>query len=80
MFLSVLQTWIHALVLFLSAASYFAFVLLFSTFCIVCSHPTNLLGVEPRQLSTPLFYVICAVTTVTALIPRYKHTLICLFM
>uniref|UniRef100_A0A8C7XJJ6 Phospholipid-transporting ATPase n=1 Tax=Oryzias sinensis TaxID=183150 RepID=A0A8C7XJJ6_9TELE len=51
-------TWIHALVLFLSAASYFAFVLLFSTFCIVCSHPTNLLGVEPRQLSTPLFYVI----------------------
>uniref|UniRef100_A0A8C8DLZ2 Phospholipid-transporting ATPase n=1 Tax=Oryzias sinensis TaxID=183150 RepID=A0A8C8DLZ2_9TELE len=75
-------TWIHALVLFLSAASYFAFVLLFSTFCIVCSHPTNLLGVEPRQLSTPLFYVICAVTTVTALIPRYthKHTLICLFM
>uniref|UniRef100_A0A8C7XK73 Phospholipid-transporting ATPase n=1 Tax=Oryzias sinensis TaxID=183150 RepID=A0A8C7XK73_9TELE len=63
-------TWIHALVLFLSAASYFAFVLLFSTFCIVCSHPTNLLGVEPRQLSTPLFYVICAVTTVTALIPR----------
>uniref|UniRef100_A0A3B3BJ36 Phospholipid-transporting ATPase n=1 Tax=Oryzias melastigma TaxID=30732 RepID=A0A3B3BJ36_ORYME len=64
-------TWIHALVLFLSAASYFAFVLLFSTFCTVCSHPTNLLGVEPRQLSTPLFYIICAVTTVTALMPRY---------
>ncbi|XP_024127954.1 probable phospholipid-transporting ATPase VD isoform X2 [Oryzias melastigma] len=63
-------TWIHALVLFLSAASYFAFVLLFSTFCTVCSHPTNLLGVEPRQLSTPLFYIICAVTTVTALMPR----------
>ncbi|KAK5856963.1 hypothetical protein PBY51_010237 [Eleginops maclovinus] len=63
-------TWIHALVLVLSAVSYFGFVLLFSLFCVTCSPPTNPLGVETLQMSEPLFYIICAVTTVTALIPR----------
>ncbi|XP_072220814.1 phospholipid-transporting ATPase VD isoform X1 [Leuresthes tenuis] len=66
-------TWIHVLVLALSAASYFGFVLLFSAFCELCSHPTNLLGVETRQMSQPLFYIICAVTTVTALLPRLLY-------
>ncbi|XP_033991200.1 probable phospholipid-transporting ATPase VD isoform X2 [Trematomus bernacchii] len=63
-------TWIHALVLLLSAASYFGFVVLFGLFCVTCSPPTNPLGVETLQMSDPLFYIICALTTVTALIPR----------
>ena len=61
------------LVLVLSAASYFGFVLLISAFCKLCSHPTNLLGVETLQMSQPLFYIICALTTATALLPRYTH-------
>ncbi|CAN9502069.1 unnamed protein product [Ophioblennius macclurei] len=63
-------TWIHVLVLLLSAASYFVFVLLFSLYCISCSPPTNPLGVETLQMSQPLFFTICALTTVTALVPR----------
>ncbi|XP_018517728.1 LOW QUALITY PROTEIN: probable phospholipid-transporting ATPase VD [Lates calcarifer] len=63
-------TWIHALVLVLSGASYFGFVLLFSVSCVTCSPPTNPVGVEALHMSQPLFYIICAVTTVTALLPR----------
>ncbi|XP_029350384.1 phospholipid-transporting ATPase VD isoform X2 [Echeneis naucrates] len=63
-------TWIHVLVLVLSAGSYFGFVLLFSASCVACSPPTNPMGVETLQMSQPLFYLICAVTIVTALLPR----------
>ncbi|XP_011618230.1 phospholipid-transporting ATPase VD isoform X1 [Takifugu rubripes] len=63
-------TWIHVLVLLLSFVSYFGFVLLFSLFCVTCSPPTNPLGVETLQMSQPMFYIICILTTVTALIPR----------
>lgn len=66
------QTWIHVLVLLLSIVSYFGFVLLFSLFCVTCSPPTNPLGVETLQMSQPIFYIICTLTTVTALIPRYR--------
>uniref|UniRef100_A0A3B4XKN7 Phospholipid-transporting ATPase n=1 Tax=Seriola lalandi dorsalis TaxID=1841481 RepID=A0A3B4XKN7_SERLL len=63
-------TWIHVLILVLSAGSYFGFVLLFSVSCVTCSPPTNPVGVETLQMSQPLFYIICAITTVTALLPR----------
>lgn len=63
-------TWIHVLVLVLSGGFYFGFVLLFSLFCVTCSPPTNPLGVETLQMSQPLFYIICALTTVMALLPR----------
>ncbi|XP_028994820.1 probable phospholipid-transporting ATPase VD isoform X2 [Betta splendens] len=63
-------TWIHAVVLLLSGASYFGFVLLFSVVCVTCSPPTNPVGVETLQMSQPLFYTICALTTVVALLPR----------
>uniref|UniRef100_A0A8C6P1A3 Phospholipid-transporting ATPase n=1 Tax=Nothobranchius furzeri TaxID=105023 RepID=A0A8C6P1A3_NOTFU len=67
-------TWIHVLVLVLSAASYFLFTLPFSAFCVICSHPTNLFGVELLEMSQPLFYIICVLSVVTALLPRYTHT------
>ncbi|KAK9533376.1 hypothetical protein VZT92_008498 [Zoarces viviparus] len=63
-------TWIHGLVLVLSGGSYFGFVLLFSLFCVTCSPPTNPVGVETLEMSQPLFYIVCALTTVTALLPR----------
>ncbi|KAG7999359.1 putative phospholipid-transporting ATPase VD, partial [Nibea albiflora] len=63
-------TWIHMLVLVLSGGLYFGFVLLFSLFCVTCSPPTNPVGVETLQMSQPLFYIVCALTTVTALLPR----------
>ncbi|XP_040056467.2 phospholipid-transporting ATPase VD isoform X2 [Gasterosteus aculeatus] len=63
-------TWIHVLVLVLSGGLYFGFVLLFSLFCVTCSPPTNPVGVETLEMNQPLFYVICVVTTVMALLPR----------
>ncbi|KAM8917516.1 phospholipid-transporting ATPase VD [Spinachia spinachia] len=63
-------TWIHVLVLVLSGGLYFGFVLLFSLFCVTCSPPTNPVGVETLEMNQPLFYIICVVTTVTALLPR----------
>lgn len=63
-------TWIHGLVFVVSAGSYFVFVLLLSVLCVTCSPPTNPLGVETRQMSQPSFYLVCALTTVAALLPR----------
>ncbi|XP_056281813.1 probable phospholipid-transporting ATPase VD isoform X3 [Pseudoliparis swirei] len=63
-------TWIHVLVLVLSGGSYVGFVLLFSLFCVTCSPPTSPVGVETLEMSQPLFYIVCALTTVTALLPR----------
>uniref|UniRef100_A0A4W6EVQ2 Phospholipid-transporting ATPase n=1 Tax=Lates calcarifer TaxID=8187 RepID=A0A4W6EVQ2_LATCA len=61
-------TWIHALVLVLSGASYFGFVLLFSVSCVTCSPPTNPVGVEALHMSQPLFYIIsCWLSYKTAL-------------
>ncbi|XP_039641646.1 probable phospholipid-transporting ATPase VD isoform X2 [Perca fluviatilis] len=70
-------TWIHALVLVLSGASYFGFVLLFGVFCVTCSPPTNPVGVETLEMSQPLFYILCALTTVTALLPRLLFRALC---
>ncbi|XP_077396003.1 phospholipid-transporting ATPase VD isoform X2 [Festucalex cinctus] len=63
-------TWIHVFVLVVSAGSYFGFVLIFSVCCLTCSPPTNPVGVEMLQMSQPLFYIVCVLTTVTALMPR----------
>uniref|UniRef100_A0A3Q3ESI0 Phospholipid-transporting ATPase n=1 Tax=Labrus bergylta TaxID=56723 RepID=A0A3Q3ESI0_9LABR len=63
-------TWIHMLVLVFSAGFYFGFVIFFSLICVTCSPPTNPLGVETLQMSQPHFYIVCALTTVTALLPR----------
>ncbi|KAM4626029.1 phospholipid-transporting ATPase VD [Polymixia lowei] len=63
-------TWLHVLVLLGSAIFYFAFILLFSVWCVNCSPPLNPLGNETLQMSQPLFYMVCALTTVMALLPR----------
>ncbi|KAM9354543.1 phospholipid-transporting ATPase VD [Pholidichthys leucotaenia] len=63
-------TWIHMVVLLISGGLYFTFVLLFSIICITCNPPTNPLGVETHQMSQAVFYAVCAITTVTALLPR----------
>uniref|UniRef100_A0A8C8JQY9 Phospholipid-transporting ATPase n=1 Tax=Oncorhynchus tshawytscha TaxID=74940 RepID=A0A8C8JQY9_ONCTS len=63
-------TWLHVLVLVGSALFYFSFTLVFSVVCVTCSPPTNPLGVDKLQMSQPLFYGVCALTTVLALLPR----------
>uniref|UniRef100_A0A674CBW9 Phospholipid-transporting ATPase n=1 Tax=Salmo trutta TaxID=8032 RepID=A0A674CBW9_SALTR len=74
-------TWLHVLVLVGSALFYFSFTLVFSVVCVTCSPPTNPLGVDKLQMSQPLFYGVCALTTVLALLPRFLfqalHNSIC---
>eukprot|EP00063_Salmo_salar_P072687 XP_014047522.1 PREDICTED: probable phospholipid-transporting ATPase VD isoform X3 [Salmo salar] len=74
-------TWLHALLVMGSALFYFSFTLVFSVVCVTCSPPTNPLGVDKLQMSKPLFYGVCALTTVLALLPRFLfqalHNSIC---
>ncbi|XP_034051508.1 probable phospholipid-transporting ATPase VD [Thalassophryne amazonica] len=70
-------TWLHALALVVSGCSYFVFVLIFSKCCVTCSPPTNPVGVEMMQMSHLLFYLVCTLTTVTALLPRLLFRALC---
>ncbi|TRY82205.1 hypothetical protein DNTS_003391 [Danionella cerebrum] len=63
-------TWIHGSLLLFSTLFYFAFVLLFSVTCVTCNSPTNPYGIETKIMSEALFYLVCGLTTVLALLPR----------
>ncbi|KAF4090183.1 hypothetical protein AMELA_G00049150 [Ameiurus melas] len=63
-------TWLHAAVLLGSGILYYVFVLVFSVTCVTCNTPTNLYGIETRLMSEPLYYCVCGLTTVLALLPR----------
>uniref|UniRef100_A0A9J7XBU0 Phospholipid-transporting ATPase n=2 Tax=Cyprinus carpio TaxID=7962 RepID=A0A9J7XBU0_CYPCA len=39
--------------------------------CVTCNSPTNPLGIETKMMSDPLYYLVCGLTTVLALLPRY---------
>uniref|UniRef100_A0A673LGY6 Phospholipid-transporting ATPase n=1 Tax=Sinocyclocheilus rhinocerous TaxID=307959 RepID=A0A673LGY6_9TELE len=63
-------TWIHTALLLFSALFYYAFVLLFSLTCVTCNSPTNPLGIETKMMSEPVYFLVCGLTTVLALLPR----------
>ncbi|KAI4892075.1 hypothetical protein NFI96_022383 [Prochilodus magdalenae] len=63
-------TWLHTGVLVGSALFYYIFVLVFSVTCVKCNSPTNPYGVETKLMSEPLYYCVCGLTTVLALLPR----------
>ncbi|KAK3573893.1 hypothetical protein QTP86_032986 [Hemibagrus guttatus] len=63
-------TWLHAVVILGSALFYYVFVLVYSVTCVTCNSPTNPFGIETKQMSEPLYYCVCGVTTVLALLPR----------
>ncbi|XP_027622758.1 probable phospholipid-transporting ATPase VB [Tupaia chinensis] len=68
-----MKTWtiIHGLVLLGSFLMYFVVTLLYNATCITCNSPTNPYWVMERQLSDPTFYLVCFLTPVVALLPRY---------
>lgn len=65
-----LQTWLHAAVLLGSTVFYYTFVLVFSVTCVTCNPPTNPYGIETKMMSEALYYCVCGLTTVLALLPR----------
>ncbi|XP_004467267.2 phospholipid-transporting ATPase VB isoform X2 [Dasypus novemcinctus] len=68
-----MKTWtiIHGLTLLGSFLMYFVVSLLYNATCIICNSPTNPYWVMERQLSDPSFYLVCLLTPVVALLPRY---------
>ncbi|XP_020848013.1 phospholipid-transporting ATPase VB isoform X2 [Phascolarctos cinereus] len=68
-----MKTWtfIHGSVLLGSFLLYFVFSLLYNAFCITCSSPANPYWIMERQMSDPVFYLVCLLTPVAALLPRY---------
>nr|XP_019596286.1 PREDICTED: probable phospholipid-transporting ATPase VB isoform X1 [Rhinolophus sinicus]XP_019596295.1 PREDICTED: probable phospholipid-transporting ATPase VB isoform X1 [Rhinolophus sinicus] len=68
-----MKTWtiIHGLVLVGSFLMYFVVSLVYNATCVICNSPTNPYWVMEGQLSDPTFYLVCFVTPVAALLPRY---------
>ncbi|XP_006897103.1 PREDICTED: probable phospholipid-transporting ATPase VB-like [Elephantulus edwardii] len=68
-----MKTWtiIHGLLLVGSFLMYFVVSLVYNATCVVCNSPTNPYWVMEGQLSDPTFYLVCFLTPVVALLPRY---------
>lgn len=67
------QTIIHGLVLIGSFLMYFVVSLVYNATCVTCNSPTNPYGVMQVQLSDPTFYLVCFLTPVAALLPRFER-------
>ncbi|XP_004371294.1 phospholipid-transporting ATPase VB [Trichechus manatus latirostris] len=68
-----MKTWtvIHVLVLVGSFLTYFVVTLVYNATCVTCNSPINPYWVMEDQLSDPTFYLVCFLTPVVALLPRY---------
>ncbi|XP_027697849.1 probable phospholipid-transporting ATPase VB isoform X2 [Vombatus ursinus] len=68
-----MKTWtfIHCTVLIVSFLLYFVVSLLYNSFCVTCNSPTNPYWIMEKQMSDPIFYLLCLLTPVAALLPRY---------
>uniref|UniRef100_A0A8C0D0X6 Phospholipid-transporting ATPase n=1 Tax=Balaenoptera musculus TaxID=9771 RepID=A0A8C0D0X6_BALMU len=68
-----MKTWtiIHGLVLAGSFLMYFVVSLVYNATCVICNSPINPYRVMEGQLSDPTFYLVCFLTPVVALLPRY---------
>ncbi|KAG7244931.1 hypothetical protein INR49_024328, partial [Caranx melampygus] len=64
-------TVVHWVVMLGSVAVYFIVTLAYSAICITCNPPSNPFWILQSQMADPMFYLICLITTVVALLPRY---------
>lgn len=68
-----MKTWtmLQLCTMICSVALYFIFSLIYNAFCLVCNPPTNPYWIMERQLKDPIFYLLCLITPVIALLPRF---------
>lgn len=64
-------TGVHWFTMLGSVALYFIVTLIYSSFCVTCNPPSNPYWILQDQMGDPMFYLICIITTVVALLPRY---------
>lgn len=68
-----LQTVVQLVTMICSVALYFTFSLIYNATCLTCNPPTNPYQIMERQLTDPIFYFLCLITPVIALLPRFEH-------
>ncbi|XP_048459999.1 phospholipid-transporting ATPase VB [Rhincodon typus] len=64
-------TWLHWGSIIGSIAFYFFVTMVYSANCVTCNPPSNPYWIMQHQMTDPLFYLICLITPVLALLPRY---------
>ncbi len=72
-----LQTWMNWLSIAFSVALFFTVALCYNASCPTCYSPSNPYWTMQRLLQDPVFYLLCVITPVTALLPRYTVCWIC---
>lgn len=55
-----------------SVVFYLVFTVIYNAACVVCNPPTNPYWIMEKQLSDPTFYLLCLLTPVIALLPRFE--------
>ncbi|XP_077333660.1 phospholipid-transporting ATPase VD [Lithobates pipiens] len=66
-------TWIHWTVMVFSVLAYFVFSLALSAACVNCIPPANVYWIFHTNLADPVFYLVCIMTVVVALLPRFVY-------
>uniref|UniRef100_A0A3P9ALT3 Phospholipid-transporting ATPase n=1 Tax=Esox lucius TaxID=8010 RepID=A0A3P9ALT3_ESOLU len=66
-------TLVHWVTMLGSVALYFTVTLVYSATCISCNPPSDPYWTTQQQMSEPIFYLVCVITTVVALLPRYRY-------
>ncbi|XP_053178308.1 phospholipid-transporting ATPase VA [Scomber japonicus] len=66
-------TWMNWLSIAFSIALFFMVALCYNASCPTCYSPSNPYWTMQRLLQDPLFYLLCVITPVAALLPRYFY-------
>ncbi|KAM4748426.1 phospholipid-transporting ATPase VB [Rhinophrynus dorsalis] len=68
-----IKTWtiVHWVTIIGSIVLYFVFSLIYNALCVFCNEPTNPYYIMEVQMSDPVFYLVCIITPVMALLPRF---------
>ncbi|XP_068061762.1 phospholipid-transporting ATPase VB isoform X2 [Anomalospiza imberbis] len=68
-----MKTWtvLQLVTMICSVAVYLIFSIIYNAACLLCSPPTNPYWIMERQLKDPIFYLLCLITPVIALLPRF---------
>lgn len=70
-FNALLQTWMNWSSIAFSIALFFTIALCYNASCPTCYSPSNPYWTMQTLLQDPVFYLLCVITPVTALLPRY---------
>uniref|UniRef100_A0A8C6NZV9 Phospholipid-transporting ATPase n=1 Tax=Nothobranchius furzeri TaxID=105023 RepID=A0A8C6NZV9_NOTFU len=66
-------TWVNWLSIAFSVALFFTVALCYNASCPTCYSPSNPYWTMQKLLQDPLFYLLCTITPIAALLPRYFY-------